>query len=100
MSLQYLSNEEEECTFVIVELILPFNQMWTLHPEVSTLYPDSSVFVICGRHEIRNCDLIRITSPPSQLLKLDIPTQTLTPVDGQVSCIDFNSTFRHNFQIR
>ena len=42
MCLQYLS-KEEEYTFVIVKLILSFNQMWALHPEVSSLNLDSCV---------------------------------------------------------
>ena len=59
--------------------------MWSKYPDISVLYPDFSMYIISGSCEISVSTIIRVSTCPFHLLRLNLSTKTLTPVDGQVS---------------
>ena len=50
--------ERESDIFITVDLILSFQQMWAQHPDVLYLYPDVSISIICGKHDLVMPDII------------------------------------------
>ena len=77
-----------------IDLILSFKQMWSKYPDISLLYPDFSMYIICDSCEISASTIIGVSTCPFHLLRLNLSTRTLTPVDGQVSESGMLSCFR------
>ena len=65
-------------------MIASFDQRWMLFPDVYAMYPDPDIYTICNECEIKSSDIVSISVPPPQfnLLKLDIISKELCPVNN------------------
>ena len=70
--------------YLTIEDIYTFEQFWKVLPEVSVLYLDFNSLIVCKQCKIISSDIVRLSTPPSSLLRLDLENAVLIPLIGQV----------------
>ena len=78
----FCMQEGEISVSLQVDMLLTFEQLWKVHPEISILNVDSVTLIRCGQCKVIENDVIGVVHHPLTILELN--GRSLTPLQSQV----------------